>query len=201
MSILKYGIMGGSFNPIHNAHIHMAEDVMSALCLDRIVFIPTGVPPHKKLEDIEACHRLEMTKLATAGNDKFEVFDIEILNQGTSFTVDTVGKLKLLYPDIEFYFITGADSILDIPKWKDPHKLMSLCKFVCVKRPNYSDDLEIKIQEIINKFGGEIIIVEGSMLDISSTEIRISVKKNKSIEDLVHEAVNRYIKENNLYVI
>ncbi len=200
MSKLKYGIMGGSFNPIHNAHIRMAEDVMSTLFLDKIVFIPTGVPPHKKLEDIEAYQRFEMTKLATVGNDKFEVFDIEILNQGTSFTVDTVGKLKLLYPDIDFYFITGADSILDIPKWKNPHKLMSLCKFVCVKRPNYSDDIEIRIQEIINKFGGEIIIVEGSMLDISSTEIRKKVKDNKSIEDLVPEKVNKYIKENKLYL-
>lgn len=200
MSILKYGIMGGSFNPIHNAHIRMAEDVLNALFLDKVVFIPTGVPPHKKLEDIEAYHRLEMTKLATASNGNFEVFDIEILNQGTSFTVDTVGKLKLLYPDIEFYFITGADSILDIPKWKDPHKLMSLCKFVCVKRPNYTEDLEKKIQEIINTYGGEIIIIEGSLLDISSTQIRTRVKESQSIEDLVPEKVNRYIKKNKLYV-
>lgn len=200
MSKLKYGIMGGSFNPIHNAHIRMAGDVMSDLFLDKIVFIPTGVPPHKKLEDIEAYQRLEMTKLATAGNNKFEVLDIEVLNQGTSFTVDTVGKLKLLYPDIDFYFITGADSILDIPKWKDPHKLMSLCKFVCVKRPNYSDELEEKVIDITNEFGGEIIVVEGSMVNLSSTEIRKKVKENKSIEDLVPEKVNRYIKENKLYL-
>lgn len=200
MSILKYGIMGGSFNPIHNAHIRMAEDVIKALNLDKVIFIPTGIPPHKKLENIEAYHRLEMTKLAITGNDKFEVFDIEILNQGTSFTVDTVGKLRLLYPDIEFYFITGADSILDIPKWKDPYKLMSLCKFVCVKRPNYSYDLEERVKDIINEFGGEIITIEGSMLDISSTQIRKSVKDNNSIINLVPEKVDRYIKENKLYL-
>lgn len=200
MSKLKYGIMGGSFNPIHNAHIRMAEDVMKALSLDKVIFIPTGIPPHKKIENIESYHRLEMTKLAVAGNDKFEVFDIEILNQGTSFTVDTVGKLKIVYPDIEFFFITGADSIIDIPKWKDPDRLMSLCKFVCVKRPNYTEDLESKIQDIIKKFGGEIIIVEGSMLDISSTQIRTMIKAGESIEDMVPKEVNRYIIDNKLYV-
>lgn len=200
MSKLKYGIMGGSFNPIHNAHIRMAEDVMKALSLDKVIFIPTGIPPHKKIENIESYHRLEMTKLAVAGNDKFEVFDIEILNQGTSFTVDTVGKLKIVYPDIEFFFITGADSIIDIPKWKDPDRLMSLCKFVCVKRPNYTEDLESKIQDIIKKIGGEIIIVEGSMLDISSTQIRTMIKARESIEDMVPKEVNRYIIDNKLYV-
>ncbi len=200
MSKLKYGIMGGSFNPIHNAHIRMSEDVMKALSLDKVIFIPTGIPPHKKIENIESYHRLEMTKLAVAGNDKFEVFDIEILNQGTSFTVDTVGKLKIVYPDIEFFFITGADSIIDIPKWKDPDRLMSLCKFVCVKRPYYTEDLESKIQDIIKKFGGEVIIVEGSMLDISSTQIRTMIKAGKSIEDMVPKEVNRYIIDNKLYV-
>jgi len=200
MSNLKYGIMGGTFNPIHNAHIRMAEEVRDILDLDKIIFIPTGTPPHKNNLNIDALDRYEMTKLAISGNDKFEVSDIEVLNKGVSYTVETVGKLKEFYPNVEFYFITGADSILDIYKWKNPEKLLSLCKFVSVKRPNYSDDLEAKIKEIVDKFGGEILLVDGPLLNISSTEIRERVREGRPIYDFVPQKVADYIKENKLYI-
>lgn len=200
MSNLKYGIMGGTFNPIHNAHIRMAEEVRDILCLDKIIFMPTGTPPHKNNLNIDAIDRYEMTKLAISGNDRFEVSDIEVLNKSVSYTVETVEKLKELYPNVEFYFITGADSILDIYKWKNPEKLLSLCKFVSVRRPNYSDDLEAKIKEIADKFGGEILLVDGPFLNISSTEIRERVREGKSIDDFVPKKVVEYIKENKLYI-
>jgi len=200
MSNLKYGIMGGTFNPIHNAHIRMAEEVRDIFDLDKIIFMPTGTPPHKNNLNIDPLDRYEMTKLAISGNDRFEVSDIEVLNKSVSYTVETVGKLKEFYPNVEFYFITGADSILDIYKWKNPEKLLTLCKFVSVRRPNYSDDLEDKIKEIVDKFGGEILLVDGPLLNISSTEIRERVREGKSIEDFVPKKVVEYIKENKLYI-
>ncbi len=200
MSNLKYGIMGGTFNPIHNAHIRMAEEVRDIFDLDKIIFMPTGTPPHKNNLNIDPLDRYEMTKLAISGNDRFEVSDIEILNKSISYTVETVGKLKEFYPNVEFYFITGADSILDIYKWRNPEKLLTLCKFVSVRRPNYSDDLEGKIKEIVDKFGGEILLVDGPLLNISSTEIRERVREGKSIEDFVPKKVVEYIKENKLYI-
>lgn len=200
MSNLKYGIMGGTFNPIHFAHLFIANEASDFLKLDKIIFIPTGNPPHKNISNIDAFHRYEMTKLAIAGNDKFEVSDIEISNKGVSYTFETIKKLKELYPGVEFYFITGSDSILDLPKWRSPENILSLCKIVSVSRPDYSNDLEYAIKEITDKFGGEIFLLKDQELNISSTHIRERVKEGKAIRYLVPDAVYEYIINNNLYI-
>ena len=125
MSKLKYGIMGGTFNPIHYAHLFIANEVMDSFKLDKIIFMPTGTPPHKNNLNIDAFHRYTMTKLAIANNSKFAISDIEVLNEDVSYSVDTITKMKNLHPDIDFYFITGTDAILDLPNWKDPETLLS----------------------------------------------------------------------------
>lgn len=201
MANLKYGIMGGTFNPIHYAHLFIADEVRDLFNLDKIIFMPTGTPPHKNNLNIDAFHRYSMTKLAVANNNKFTVTDIEVLNQDISYTVDTMQKLKSHHPDIDFYFITGTDAILELPTWKDPKTLLSLCKFISVNRPNYADDsLELKIKEITDNFGGEIFLVNGPELNLSSTQIRERVKDGKTIKYLVPDEVNDYILKNKLYM-
>ncbi len=202
MANLKYGIMGGTFNPIHNAHLFIADEVRDLFNLDKIIFMPTGTPPHKNNLNIDAFHRYTMTKLATANNNKFSVTDIEVLNQDISYTVDTMKKLKSLHHDIDFYFITGTDEILELSTWKDPKTLLSLCKFISVNRPNYADEtLEHRIKEITDEFGGEILLVNGPELDISSTQIRERVRAGRTIKYLVPDEVNDYIIKNKLYII
>ncbi len=202
MANLKYGIMGGTFNPIHYAHLFIADEVKDLFNLDKIIFMPTGTPPHKNNLNIDAFHRYTMTKLAVANNNKFTVTDIEVLNQDISYTVDTMKKLTSLHPDIDFYFITGTDAILELPSWKDPKTLLTLCKFVSVNRPNFADDtLTDKIKDITDKFGGEIFLVNGPELNISSTQIRERVKEGKTIRYLVPNEVNDYILKNKLYTI
>lgn len=201
MANLKYGIMGGTFNPIHNAHLFIADEVRDLFNLDKIIFMPTGTPPHKNNLNIEAFHRYTMTKLAIANNNKFSVTDIEVLNQDISYTVDTMKKLKSLHPDLDFYFITGTDEILELSTWKDPKTLLSLCKFISVNRPNYVDDtLEQRIKDITDEYGGEIFLVNGPELDISSTQIRERVRDGRTIKYLVPDEVNDYIKKNKLYI-
>lgn len=199
MANLRYGIMGGSFNPIHYAHLFIANEVLEVFDLNKIIFMPTGTPPHKNL-NIDSFHRYSMTKLAISSNPNFIVSDIEVLNNNISYTVDTISKLKEIHPNIEFYFITGTDAILDIPKWKEPRKLLSLCKIISVNRPQYMDnDLENKVESLTKEFGGEIILVNGPGLNLSSTLIRERVKLNKSIKYLVPDSVSNYILKNRLY--
>ncbi len=201
MANLKYGILGGTFNPIHYAHLFIANEVRELFELDKIIFMPTGTPPHKSNLNIDAFHRYTMTKLAIADNNIFSVTDIEVLNQDISYTVDTMKRIKDHHPDIDFYFITGTDEILSLHTWKDPKTLLSLCKFVSVNRPNYAnEDLEEKIKEITDKFGGEIFIVNGPEINISSTQIRERVKQGKTIRYLVPKEVNDYILKNKLYL-
>lgn len=201
MTKLKYGIMGGTFNPIHYAHLFVANEVMDNFGLDKIIFMPTGTPPHKSNLNIEAFHRLTMTKLAIANNSKFMVSDIEVINNDISYTVDTVKKLKTAHPDIEFYFITGTDAVLDLINWKDPKELLSLCKFISVNRPGYVDEeLPNKIKKITDELGGEIFLVDGPEINLSSTLIRNRVKEGKTIRYLLPDSVNDYILKNRLYI-
>ena len=200
MANLKYGVMGGTFNPIHYAHLFIANEVMYLFKLDKIFFMPTGTPPHKNNLNIDAFHRYMMTKHSIINNNKFTITDIEVLNEDISYTVDSMKKLKSLHPDIDFYFITGTDAILELPTWKDPKTLLSLCKFISVNRPNYIENVEDKIKEITDEFGGEIFLVNGPELNISSTLIRNRVKEGKTIRYLVPDEVNNYIIKNKLYL-
>ncbi|QSX06969.1 nicotinate-nucleotide adenylyltransferase [Sedimentibacter sp. zth1] len=201
MSTLKYGIMGGTFNPIHYAHLFIAEEVLDNFKLDKILFMPTGTPPHKQNINIDAFHRYTMTKLAVSNNPNFLVSDLEVLNSNVSYSVDTIRKLKLNHPDIEFYFITGTDAILELPTWKEPRELLSLCKFVSVNRPNYVDEnLVNKINIIKNNLGGEIFLLNGHDINLSSTQIRQRVREGKTVRYLLPDSVNDYILKNKLYV-
>jgi nicotinate-nucleotide adenylyltransferase len=195
----KIGILGGTFNPIHYGHLRMASETAFVLNLDKVLFIPSANPPHKKKEYIlSSGNRYEMTKLAIRGNQKFQISDLELKRKGTSYTIDTIIELKNIYKKAILYFIIGSDSLAEIPTWKDCRGLVGLCRFVVVERPGY-DLVPIK-KKFRNLFGGKNPIFVGTQgLDISSTDIRNRVKERRPIKYLVPENIESYIKRKGLY--
>ena len=193
----RFGIFGGTFNPPHIAHSILANDVREQMHLEKIIFIPSAVPPLKEGETVlEIQHRFAMTKLAF-GNDKyFEVSDIEINNSNEkSFTVNTLLKLREKYKDdfVKLYLILGVDGLIDFPKWKSPDKIFALSDVLIMNRPGYL------VQDVLPEFSQKVKFLSVPMLEVSSTMIRDYVYNNKSIKYLVSPEVEEYIKSNNLY--
>jgi nicotinate-nucleotide adenylyltransferase len=194
----KVGIMGGTFDPIHYGHLLAAEECRQQLMLDRIVFIPTGSPPHKKEKFVTSSeNRYAMTLLATAGVSEFSVSRTEIDRGRLSHTVDTLeGFLEKDASARKLFFITGLDALLGIDTWKDYMRLPSLCTLVTVTRPGYSVDgvelLPLEIRQALK-------LVEIPQFAISSTEIRDRVHEGRSIRFLVPHLVENYIASCGLY--
>ena len=189
-SSMRIGIMGGTFNPIHQAHLAMAEQVRKQLQLDEVWFIPDNVPPHKEVADqISAKDRCAMLELATHGNQYFHVKLFEIIRGGVSYTVDTLRYLKRRAPKNQYYLIMGTDQVNDFAQWREPDEIARLANLVGVKRPNYP----------VEETKYPIIWVAAPMLEISSTQIRNIVANGGSIRYLVPEAVRLYIDSRGLY--
>lgn len=197
----KIGIMGGTFDPIHNGHLILAEYSRIAFDLEKVIFIPTGRPPHKVEKQISSInYRYDMTLLAISTNPYFYLSPMEIQRQGTTYTIDTIMDLQKQHEDVEFYFILGADSFNQIHKWKDSDKLLSLCKFIVAKRPDADNQkLGEKIEKLNQSYKGSFYILEAPLIDISSTKVRNRIKTKSSIKYLVPETVELYIEKNKLY--
>lgn len=197
----KIGIMGGTFNPIHLGHLILAEEARNNLNLDKVIFIPTGTPPHKKRTSVlNPLYRYEMAVLATADNPYFQVSPIEINKEGISYTIDTIKYLKKIYTNSTLYFITGADSLVDICSWKNASELLRLCKFATAKRREISNvKLESTVNEINQTYGESVYLLSTPYIEISSTDIRNRVKSGKSIKYYVSNNVESYIVKNNIY--
>ncbi len=197
----KLAIMGGTLDPIHYGHLVAAEGARSEFKLDKVIFVPSGNPPHKvDVTVTDAEHRFSMTQLAIASNPNFEISRLEIDRQGLSYAVDTVREFRRGYgPKAEIYFITGADAILEILTWKKVEALMSSCYFIAATRPGYCLD-ELKKKLVAKEdFLSRIFFLEVPALAISSTDIRNRVAMGKSIKYLVPESVEQYIVKNKLY--
>lgn len=198
---LKIGIMGGTFDPIHIGHLVTAEAVRSEYGLDRVIFIPAANPPHKQdLRVTPAMHRYIMTLMATYSNPYFFVSDIELERPGLSYAFDTVTRLIDKFgAQTEFYFITGADAIQDLPTWENVHELLKLCHFIAAARPGCNSSLD----DVIDYFGPQgskrIHRLATPELEISSTDIRDRVKNGLSIKYIVPESVESYIAKEGLY--
>jgi|YNPMSStandDraft_1061717.scaffolds.fasta_scaffold46324_2 nicotinate-nucleotide adenylyltransferase len=211
------GLFGGTFNPIHNGHLQAAEAVMAALPLDRILFIPAYIPPHKSSQEVAPVeHRLRLVEIACQGKERFQVSDIEARRPGPSYSIITLHRLKDIYPEDKFFFIVGSDAFLEIDTWKDYDQLFRECSFVVVSRPGFGLELlskvldRIKPERVIDLrivgqldrkklLSGGLFILEARTPDISSTEIRRRVRTGLSIRGLVPEGVEAYIQNNNLY--
>jgi nicotinate-nucleotide adenylyltransferase len=199
---MKIGLMGGTFNPIHLGHLLISEYIRTNFPLDKIIFIPSGNPPHKEYDDIVSSqHRLNMVVLATQENPYFEVSKNEIERQGKSYTVDTLMEFKDIYPNDELYFIIGEDSLYNLRNWKDPEKLFCIINFIVIGRNNLEDkNMLTKISELNVKYGATIHYIDGPIIQISSTDIRNNIKNFQSIKYLVPETVEKYIIDNKLYL-
>ncbi len=199
---LKIGICGGTFDPVHTAHLAVAELVKSEYGLDKVLFIPSGMPPHKDLKNVtEPGHRLKMVQCAVCSNPGFEAVSMEIERSGYTYTVDTLKELHSIYPKgTEFFYIIGADVVMDLLTWRNAREVFALTSFIAVMRPGFSDDdFNSRLAELKENYNANINCMEIPLLDISSTYIRERVKEGKSIKYLVDHKVLEYIVENNLY--
>lgn len=198
----RYGIMGGTFDPIHTGHLVVAEEVRKEFNLDKVIFMPTGDPPHKNAKKVSKGYsRYEMTLLATITNPYFEISRLELDRQGITYTIDTMIELKERYGDsVELFFITGADSLLELHKWKDSEKILEICKIVAATRPGYDlDHMKGRLKELNELHKDQINTITTPGLQISSTDIRRRVKNNMSIKYLLPESVEIYINKYKLY--
>lgn len=199
---MKIGIIGGTFDPIHNAHLYIAYEAEKQLNLDKVIFMPAGIQPFKVGNKVtDPMLRYEMVKMAAESYDEFDVSDYEIEKQGISFTYETLEHLEKSFDEgCEIFFITGADCLLSIDKWKEVSKIFSLCTFVVFSRGGFDDEsLRKKKEEVEKKYGCNIVILELKQLEISSTDIRDRVRNGRRIDFFVPEKVNKFIVENNLY--
>jgi len=188
--MMKIGIFGGTFNPIHIGHLILAEEIREKLGLNRIIFVPTNLAPHKNNTDIApAADRYKMIKLAIRKNRYFSVSDIEIKRPGPSYTIDTLKEFNKIYPDNELYFITGSDLLKYLDDWKDLEQIIKMVKFIVATRPGYPLD---KIPDYIST-------VAIRAVDISGYEVRSCIREKKSFRYLVPEAVFNYINKKGLY--
>ena len=196
----KYGIFGGTFNPIHYGHLMICEYLKEELGLDKIIFIPTGNPPHKDL-DVSARDRYEMVKLAISSNPTFEITDIETNRIKLSYTVDTVRELKKIYKDEKLFFLIGLDTLFQLKTWKKIEELSGEIEFVVALRPKYIDIEEInrELKFLRENYGTKVEIIHSPLYEISSTELRDRIKEEKSVRYLIPEEVVNYIKESGFY--
>ncbi len=199
---MRIGIFGGTFDPVHNAHLLLAEQCREQCKLDEVWFIPAGSPPHKKGAGITAGkQRREMLDFAVAGHPAFVIKDLELHREGPSYTVETLRQLKTTHPDDEFFFIVGADSVRDLHTWREPETILEMVTVIGVNRPNISlPDLS----ELTHKFGetilSKILWVTMPGIDISSTDIRNRIREKKSVRFMTPRAVEVYIHNNRLYL-
>jgi len=215
MSRQRWGVLGGTFDPIHFGHLRAAESVREAMVLDRIVFVPSRVPPHKARPAVTSAEdRYLMVEAAVSLQPTFEVSRIEIERQAPSYTIDTLAQLAGQDPEREVFFITGIDAFREIRTWRQWEELLRTYSFIVHGRPGYGlagafevvpEELRSRLVEIRNgappssERGPSIYLVNALTLNISATEIRAFVRAGRSIRYLVPPEVESYIAEHRLY--
>lgn len=198
--MMKIGIMGGTFNPIHNGHLLLAEAAREELGLDKVLFMPSGNSYMKEPASIASKqHRIQMTALAIEDNPYFELSLMETEREGATYTCDTLQELKSVFPEDAFYFILGADSFFSIEKWKNPEIIMQNCILTVSVRGGNLKAVEEKAACLKEKYDAKIYLLPERNIDISSTEIRNRLKEGRSVKYMLPEKVRLYMEENGLY--
>lgn len=200
---MKIGILGGTFDPVHNGHIKVAEAVKTQLDLAKVVFVPAGQPWLKSDSPVSpAEHRVEMVRLAIAVCSGFELSLLEINRPGPSYTVDTIKEFRDKHGDgNELFFILGQDSLSQLPRWKEPNRIIELCYLVAVPRPGCRPPDLKELETLIPGLSSRLILLDKPEIDVSATQIRKRVAEGLSIRALVPEPVAEYIKQHKLYVV
>lgn len=200
---MRIGLFGGSFDPVHYGHLILAELAREARALDEVRFVPAAIPPHKQDRNrASGEHRVEMLKLGIGGNDHLDVWDGELQRGGVSYTVETLRELTAAQPNDDFYFLLGADSIFDLPNWREPAEICRLATIVAVNRPgsppvdfNQLDGLVSA--ERLQQF--QESVVDMPLVEISSTDLRHRIATKQSIRYQTPRAVEAYIRSHELY--
>ena len=189
----RIGVFGGTFDPPHIGHLILAQEAMVKLNLEEIAFIPAAYPPQKGNSPIASPRqRLEMVSLAISDNPKFKALDIELGRKGPSYTIDTILELKRTQgPGQEIFFLMGSDSLRELSTWKEPERLVKICRVVVATRPGFTPQ---------GKFAQEVIVLEMPPIGVSSTLIRERVKRREPIRYLVPQKVEEYILRESLYL-
>lgn len=196
----KIGILGGTFNPIHNGHLNMAEKIGSNLELDLILIIPANIPPHKSFAPIlDKKHRYEMCRLACENNPLFKLCDIELKKDSRSYTVDTLKEISNEFKNSKLYLIMGSDSFLSVFKWVGFEEIINLATLCTTPRNLNEAPHLIKMDKILKSRGADTIILNIPIISISSTIIRKNISNGLEIREMLPEKVYDYIKKNNLY--
>lgn len=197
----KIGIMGGTFDPVHNGHLLIAENAGEQLALDEVRFIPTGRSPHKQGKKItDGEHRLRMVELAIADNPAFVADDMELRSAELSYSYLTLQKMRKNAPNDEFYFIMGGDSLRDFKTWYHPERICSCATLVAAIRDDCDrDHLSTYADELKRLFSADVRLIQTPNLSVASSELRRRVAAGETIRYQVPESVRAYIEKNHLY--
>ena len=197
----RLGIMGGTFDPIHYGHLVAAEMARSKFNLSKVLFIPSGTPPHKDRSDISAAElRFEMIERAIQDNPAFDISALELERKGPSYTVDTLRVLRRTWPEHELYFITGTDALREIFSWREAEEILMMTEFIGAARPGFdASDFLLQVQKEHPEIQARIHHLEVPALAISSTDIRARVKRGYPIRYLLPESVRHFILQQGLY--
>lgn len=199
---MRIGIMGGTFDPIHIGHLILGETAWQQFGLDKVLYMPAGNPPHKRNRAGRASdeQRMEMVRKAIEGNPHFELSDLEMNADGYTYTYRTLERMRRESPDDSLFFIIGADSLADFHLWKEPPRIAAACTLIVACRDHIrSEILEQQIENVCQKFGAVIHILNTRNIDISSHEIRSFVEEKRSIRYYVPDSVREYIAANGIY--
>ena len=198
---MNIGVLGGTFDPIHNGHLIVAEETKVRLNLAEILFVPAGLPWLRMNTPISAAeHRVQMVRLAIGDKPYCKLSTMEIERAGPSYTVDTIAELRgQLGAGSELFFILGWDCLAELPKWREPERLVKMCYLVAVPRVGYSVPALKSMEAVIPGLASRVILLDAPKVDITASVIRDRVAQGLSISHLVPEPVDKYIREQGLY--
>ena len=198
---MKVGILGGTFDPVHIGHLHIAGIALEQASLDRVLFVPAGHPRLKQAEPAASVkHRLEMVRLATADNPRFNVCDLEAFRSGPTYTVDTLTELSgELGPDLELFFILGLDVLRKLDMWKDPARVLRLCQILVFDRPGEQNFDWSEFYRKVPEANQRIRVVTATPMDISATELRRNIAAGRDLKRQIPDSVARYIQDQGFY--
>mgnify|MGYP000151674076 CR=1 FL=1 len=195
------GLLGGTFNPVHNGHLYMARKALDEFGLEKVVFIPSGNPPHKANETVaHAEHRYAMLELALEGAPGFFISRVELDRPGPTYTADTLETLHRASPDSRFYFIIGADTLCDLHTWRNFERVAQLAAFICFMRPGVREEtVRAYMRALADTYGLKTLLSAYAGLDVSSRQVREALSQRRPVDGLVGEKVARYIRDNGVY--
>ncbi len=195
----RIGLMGGSFNPIHIGHVNMARAALAGGYVDRVIFLPSGNPPHKRAGLEDKLDRYAMTCLAIQGEERMSVSREEIDREGVIYTVDTLTNLKAQMPDAQLFYLIGADTVHQLRTWRRVEDVIRLCAFLVMMRPGEDEAATLEAMAAWRERGAQMTLLEGRLEDVSSSEIRALLGDEQSASHLLPQAVLQYIRTHQLY--